>query len=169
MSGTGRAPARRWSAVAGVLLPIAVLVVIPLFVRRWDPPEGGISLGPWRWLGLVLLIAGGALGIWAAVLLVTRGDGTPAPWDPPQRFVVAGPYRFVRHPMMLGACAVLFGVALLAESGAIFLYWCLVVALVGWYVPAVEERELEIRFRDAYVVYKTRVPRWLPRLGGRKN
>jgi protein-S-isoprenylcysteine O-methyltransferase Ste14 len=40
----------------------------------------------------------------------------------------------------------------------------LVVSVVCWYVVAIEEKGLEIRFTDTYVVYKERVPRWLPHL-----
>lgn len=77
---------------------------------------------------------------------------------------MAGPYQYVRNPMMLGVFATVFGEAVLAESLAILLYLGLVVSVVCWYVVAIEEKGLEIRFTDTYVVYKERVPRWLPHL-----
>jgi len=49
------------------------------------------------------------------------------------------------------------------ESLALFLYLCLVVIFVHFYIVIVEERELEARFGDTYWVYKERIPRWLPR------
>jgi protein-S-isoprenylcysteine O-methyltransferase Ste14 len=66
--------------------------------------------------------------------------------------------------MMLGVFAILLGEAVVAESLAILLYLGLVVGVVYWYVVAREERGLEARFGDAYLVYKERVPRWLPPL-----
>jgi protein-S-isoprenylcysteine O-methyltransferase Ste14 len=65
---------------------------------------------------------------------------------------------------MLGVFAVLLGEVMLAESVAILFYLCLVVGVVCWYVVVIEEKALEVRFGDAYRVYKERVPRWVPRL-----
>ncbi|HEY4719284.1 MAG TPA: isoprenylcysteine carboxylmethyltransferase family protein [Candidatus Methylomirabilis sp.] len=158
----------KWTICAGVLACLAVLVLLPILVATWDPFRGAVSLGAWRWLGLVPFLSGGVLAVWSAGLLVTRGDGTPAPWDPPRRFVLAGPYQVVRHPMMLGAFGVVLGEAVWAESPAVFLYLCGVVSMVGWYTSAIEEKELEARFLDAYRVYRERVPRWLPRLSRKR-
>ncbi|MEE9182166.1 MAG: hypothetical protein V3U33_06355 [candidate division NC10 bacterium] len=74
-----------------------------------------VSLGPFRWLGLVPICFGAAVAVWA-------------------------------------------------ESLAILLYLCLVMGVVWLYVVTIEEKGLEVRFHDAYLVYKERVPRWLPGL-----
>lgn len=65
---------------------------------------------------------------------------------------------------MLGGFVVLLGEAVWAESLAILLYRCLVMGVMASYVVTVEEEGLEVRFRDACLVYKERVPRWLPGL-----
>lgn len=145
-------------------LPLTVLVLLPLLVAQWDRHLVAVSLGPIRWLGLVPIVVGVLLGVWSSALFVTQGEGTPSPWNPPQRFIVAGPYQYVRNPMMLGAFAVLFGEAVVAESLGILLYLCLVMGIACWYVVAIEERRLVVRFHDTYLVYKERVPRWLPQL-----
>jgi protein-S-isoprenylcysteine O-methyltransferase Ste14 len=163
VSADGQKPPRRWTLLGGALVPLTVVVFIPLLITQWQWGLGGVPLGTLRWLGLVPVLFGAMLAIWSAVLLVTRGDGTPAPWDPPQRFVLAGPYQYIRNPMMLSLFAIVFGEAVLAESSALLLYLGVVMGVVCWYVVAIEERGLEIRFRDAYLVYKQRVPRWLPR------
>lgn len=164
MNVAGRRRSRRWAVLGGALLPLAVLVLLPLLLTRVDRHLAVIPLGFFRWVGVVPICLGAALGIWSAALLVTRGEGTPAPWAPPHRFVLAGPYRVVRNPMMLGAFTVLCGEAMLAASLLLFLYLGLVIGVAGWYVLAIEEKGLERRFGDAYLVYKERVPRWLPRL-----
>ena len=163
VSADGQTSSRRWTLLAGTLVPLTVVGLIPLLITQSPWRLVTIPLGIVRWLGLVPVFLGAMLGIWSAVLLVARGDGTPAPWDPPQRFVLAGPYQYVRNPMMLAVFAILFGEAVLAESVALLLYLGVVMGIVCWYVVAVEERGLEARFRDAYLVYKERVPRWLPR------
>lgn len=164
MNADGQAPSRRWTIVVGLLLAMTILGFVPLLVTTWDRHLVAVSFGPLRWVGLVPICFGLTLAIWSAVFLFTRGGGTPAPWDPPQRLTLAGPFQYVRNPMMLGAFVVLFGEAVLAESLAILLYLGLVVSVVSWYVVAIEEKGLEIRFGDTYLVYKECVPRWLPQL-----
>ncbi|MCI0484021.1 MAG: isoprenylcysteine carboxylmethyltransferase family protein [candidate division NC10 bacterium] len=163
MSVDERLPSRRWALLSAVLLTFTILVLLPLLVTKWDSHLTPVSLGPLRWLGLIPICLGPWLGIWSATVLVTRGEGTPAPWRPPERLVLAGPYQAVRHPMLVGAFAVLLGEALLAESVAILLYLGVVVGVAHWYVAAVEEPALQVRFGDAYRVYQQCVPRWLPR------
>ncbi|MEA3508870.1 MAG: methyltransferase [candidate division NC10 bacterium] len=164
MNADEQATLRRWTIVVGLVLGVTVSILFPLLVTKWDRHLVEVSLGPFRWVGLVPISLGVILVVWSAALLFTRGGGTPAPWDPPQRFILAGPYQYVRNPMMLGVFATVFGEAVLAESLAILLYLGLVVSVVCWYVVAIEEKGLEIRFTDTYVVYKERVPRWLPHL-----
>ncbi len=164
MNADEQATLRRWTIVVGLVLGVTVSILFPLLVTKWDRHLVEVSLGPFRWVGLVPISLGVILVVWSAALLFTRGGGTPAPWDPPQRFILAGPYQYVRNPMMLGVFATVFGEAVLAESLAILLYLGLVVSVVCLYVVAIEEKGLEIRFTDTYVVYKERVPRWLPHL-----
>jgi protein-S-isoprenylcysteine O-methyltransferase Ste14 len=171
LGGETPAPVRRWTIAVGLLLVLNVAGFFPLLMTKGDPYLPPVSLGPFRWVGIVPICLGAILAVWSAVLLSTRGRGTPAPWDPPQRFVLAGPYRYVRNPMMLGLFGILVGEALLAQSLAILLYLGLVASVVWGYVVVVEEKALERRFGDAYRVYKARVPRWVPRWnrGGRRG
>ncbi len=164
MNADGRVPSRWWTLLGGLLLLLTVFVFLPLLITKWERYLVAVPLGPFRWLGLVPICMGTLLVVWSGALLITRGEGTPAPWDPPKRFVLAGPFQIVRNPMMGGAFAVLFGEAVFAESLAIFFYLCLVMGVAGWYVVTNEEKGLEARFGDAYLVYRERVPRWLPRL-----
>lgn len=159
---SGPTLSRPWTAIIGLLVALTVLILLPLVMTKWDRHLGLVSLGPFRWLGLILICLGALLGVWSSSIFVTRGDGTPAPWDPPRRFVVGGPYQYVRNPMMLGVFVVLFGEAIVAESLGILFYLCLAVVVTNWYVVAIEEKKLEVRFGDTYRVYKERIPRWVP-------
>lgn len=116
--------------------------------------------------GLVLALAGGALWLWATVVLVARGEGTPLPLDPPRRLVVSGPYRFVRNPMHEGLVAFFLGEALLFRSPAFVAIVVLGAAGLWAYARWREEPVLRERFGPAYDVYADSVPAWAPRVSG---
>lgn len=72
-----------------------------------------------------------------------------------------GPYRRTRNPLYLGTILHVLGLAILMPpSGAIF---CVVfVWLLQVRLALAEEPFLESKFGDAYRVFRTRVPRFLP-------
>lgn len=149
-------------------LPVMVMVIVPA-VLLW---MGGFQFAwdltaPWNWLMAMLGLSSIGAGVWLFLqtvpLLVTHGQGTLAPWDPPRRLVVRGIYRHVRNPMISGVMCVLLGETLLCGSVGV-LVWSLFFVLANvLYIPRVEERGLEERFGADYVLYKTNVPRWIPR------
>ena len=60
----------------------------------------------------------------------------------------------------------LAGVALITNYLALYVVGAFsIVGLVA--ITILEERELMVRFGDAYRAYRREVPRFLPRLGGR--
>jgi protein-S-isoprenylcysteine O-methyltransferase Ste14 len=114
-------------------------------------------------LGLVLLIAGGALVLEASARFALHGRGTPAPWAPPERFVERGSYRFVRSPMYLGVLLLILGQALLLGREVLYAW-----ALIAWlmfsaFLALYEEPQLRQRFGAEYEDYTERVRRWIPR------
>jgi protein-S-isoprenylcysteine O-methyltransferase Ste14 len=132
-------------------------------VRRFDASLG--SLPAWLWpLGLVVAATGGVVAASCIAAFIVRGEGTPAPFDPPRAFVASGPYRYVRNPMYVGAVCALLGAGLMVGSPAILLlaaaFWLLSHAFVVLY----EEPTLQARFGDSYAAYRSRVPRWVPRV-----
>ena len=141
----------------GTLL-IVGLPLVSLAIERGEPvlPEAA------QLAGFALAVAGGALWLWATVVLVARGDGTPLPLDPPRTLVVSGPYRWIRNPMHLGLVAFFAGEALLFRS-LVFLGFVAVLALGAALWSRHEERELERRFGGAYRAYRDAVAGWLPR------
>ena len=92
-----------------------------------------------------------------------RGDGTPFPLLPTKRLLTDGPYRYCRNPMALGAVFWLAGWAFLANSpAAIFGGVSVFAASIFSYHKLIEERELEARFGEAYIRYRTTTPFLLP-------
>lgn len=148
-----------YEAVLGVVLVLGLLALALEVAPRAPLLAEGVQP-----LGFLLALAGGGLWLWATVVLVDRGEGTPLPLDPPRRLVVAGPYRCVRNPMHLGLVAFFLGEALLFRSIAL-------VAIVGigaiglWaYARWREEPVLAERFGARHAVYREAVPAWVPRL-----
>jgi protein-S-isoprenylcysteine O-methyltransferase Ste14 len=149
-----------------------ILALLGLFGPRWLD---------WSWQGsLWLQAAGGAvllvsvlIGVWAvgqmgwarvlfAAALFPPGQGAED-HNIPQRLIVLGPYRYVRNPLYDTDMTLMLGAALLTRN------WGLVLLLAAYIAQLVmqlrlEERELRIRFGDAYARYCRLVPRFIPRL-----
>lgn len=127
-------------------------------------PAGGTLPAATRPVGTVCMVLGGALALWCISLFVVVGRGTPAPFDPPQQFVPTGPYRWVRNPMYVGGLLVLIGFSLWHHSTAMLLFAAAIAVVLHVFVLVYEEPSLRRRFGGAYEDYRTRIPRWLPRM-----
>jgi protein-S-isoprenylcysteine O-methyltransferase Ste14 len=156
-------------ALAILLLPVAVAVVVPAVVV-WR--TGAVSAG-WNLPGVVaavpvvagagLAVLGLVLVVWTIALFVREGRGTLAPWDPTTRLVVRGPYRHVRNPMIGGVLFVLLGEAVLLGSLPLLAWFAAAAVVNAAYMPLVEEPGLVRRYGSDYERYRDAVPRWLPR------
>jgi protein-S-isoprenylcysteine O-methyltransferase Ste14 len=149
-----------------LLLPFVVVVVVPALLLRttpagWAVPTHALAA---RTVGALVFMAGLALFTWCVVLFARVGRGTLAPWDPTQRLVAAGPYRYTRNPMISAVALMLTGEALVFGSIRLGAWTVLFIAANHVYFIVSEEPGLERRFGHAYVDYKRRVPRWLPRV-----
>lgn len=151
-----------------IAIPFTVFILVPLVL------VSASQNGAWKasvaemnefnfWFGALFGIVGLVLAGWSVGLFAKYGEGTAAPWDPPQKFVARGPYLYVRNPMILGAFAILISEALFLNSIPIFIWFGVLAAGKYFYIPRIEEKELEERFGHEYVIYKENVPRWVPR------
>jgi protein-S-isoprenylcysteine O-methyltransferase Ste14 len=133
--------------------------LVPWLLTRWDAAEQRAAL---RVVGVVLLIAGGALVLETTARFGLHGRGTPAPWAPPERFVERGSYTFVRSPMYLGVLLLILGQALLLGQEILYAWavaaWLMFTAFLAFY----EEPGLRRRFGEPYDDYRRRVRRWIP-------
>jgi len=123
-----------------------------------------------HWLvvpGVLLFLAGAALGLTTIGFFIFEGRGTPALFDPPKRFVPHGPYRFVRNPMYIGGVAMLFGMGLYLSSISIILFALGAFLLIHTFIVFAEEPGLRQRFGQEYEEYFKTVPRWIPRFSQR--
>ncbi len=108
-------------------------------------------------LGLVAILAGGALRAWGAGHLVKT-----------ERLTITGPYAHVRHPLYLGT--LLVGVGLAINVGG----WAAVLVLavfLPWFFLAyfprkdrTESQRLAAAYGAAFADYGAQVPALLPRI-----
>lgn len=111
-------------------------------------------------VGLVLVVAGVVLGVWA-VLTFRRARTAIVPSRPATGVVEAGPYRFSRNPMYVALSVAYLGVTLVLNS--VWPLALLPVVLGALFVLVVrrEERYLASAFGEGYAAYRRRVRRWL--------
>jgi protein-S-isoprenylcysteine O-methyltransferase Ste14 len=143
--------------------------LIPWAITRWRLDDPFFGWTGWRWIGVALLVVGVAVGAATATAFVRHGRGTPAPWAPPKHFVARGLYRRVRNPMYLGKLALLLGQSLLFASEWLLGWTAAVGAGFHLFVVLHEEPELKRRFGASYEEYRSRVPRWVPRLRSERS
>jgi protein-S-isoprenylcysteine O-methyltransferase Ste14 len=152
------------SAVFFALAPGTFAGFVPWWLTRW---RLGQPIGHWlplRIAGVVLIVAGAAMLVYAFVRFVVEGFGTPAPIAPPTTLVVGGPYRYVRNPMYVAVFGVIAGQALLLWQPVLWMYGAIVAVAVVAFVLVYEQPTLRRQFGAQYEDYLRAVPGWWPRL-----
>ena len=157
---------RRPSAAAGSALffavaPGVVAGVMPWALTGWET-ESEWWL-PLRVLGVVLIVAGGAVLVHAFARFVREGLGTPAPIAPTEHLVVGGLYRFIRNPMYCAVVSCVMGQALLLSREVLWAYALVLMATFYTFVRGYEEPTLRAQFGSEYEAYRRAVPGWYPR------
>ncbi|WP_347266337.1 isoprenylcysteine carboxylmethyltransferase family protein [Paracoccus sp. (in: a-proteobacteria)] len=123
-------------------------------VPALDPPA------VWRWAGFLVLAAGLALMVWAA-LTMRRARTTIIPGRRPEALVTSGPFGYSRNPIYL-ADLLLFAGLMLASGRIAGLLLVPVLALVLQQRFIRHEEEVIARaFPDAYSSYRQKVRRWI--------
>jgi protein-S-isoprenylcysteine O-methyltransferase Ste14 len=146
-----------------VFVPGTVAIWIPYRILSTAGTRGTISIGGFRYVGLVMMTIGALIYLWCAWDFTFAGKGTPAPIDPPRELVVSGLYRYIRNPMYVGVLSVVLGQAVWFEALRLFVYAGLVFVLFSMFVLIYEEPVLSRKFGNTYKQYCKRVPRWIPR------
>lgn len=111
-------------------------------------PMAMIIPAPWNLTGIILLILGLSINVFAENAIRSAGT-TVKPFEESVILVTDGLYRFTRNPMYLGFGAILIGSALLLGSVTPFLIIPLFILLMDRNFIIVEERMLEAKFGKA--------------------
>ncbi len=110
-------------------------------------------------LGVVLMAAGGVLGI-GAVRAFRRSATHVEPWKPSSALVTVDVFQWLRNPMYVGAALMLAGFAILVASDWTLVTTVIFAVVVHFGVVKREERYLEAKFGNAYRAYRAHVPRY---------
>lgn len=146
-------------AILMVLLGTAIIKAI----QTGDTWRGLVIPIP-RSLGIVLVYITGAIALLTVANLALRGLGAPFAIALSRRLATDWLYAWTRNPMVLATLAWLVAVGLWLQS-TLFVVWVLVLvapALIV-FLKVYEERELEIRFGEAYRTYKAKTSFLWPR------
>jgi protein-S-isoprenylcysteine O-methyltransferase Ste14 len=115
-------------------------------------------------IGLILVIITGGVCFLTVANLALKGLGAPFFIALSRKLAADWLYLWTRNPMVLATLA--FGLSLgIWFQSAMFVLWVLVLfapALL-FFIKVYEERELEIRFGQSYLEYKSRTPMLFPR------
>lgn len=157
----------RRNVVASVLFtlfggPGIVLLLVPWAITRLRIPAD--EPGAQRAAAALLVALGLAPLLESIVRFVRVGRGSLVPTVPPERLVASGLYRYVRNPMYLVVVAALAGEALLFRSRGILVECAVVWAFFHLFVMSYEEPRMARSYPAEYALYRSHVPRWLPRL-----
>ena len=150
-----------------LILPFVVLVVIPYVILKYSIEitchTGHVTF---QVLAYIFIVLGLGLMLWTILLFAKQGKGTLAPWNPTVILVINGPYKYVRNPMILGVLLVLLAESFYFNSLTLLIWMILFFFINNIYFEHFEEPELERKFADDYVDYKTNVRRWIPKTRG---
>lgn len=111
-------------------------------------------MSAWFFLGLVIVLMGEALRIWAAGHLKKTKEVT-----------TTGPYAYVKNPLYLGTLLILIGFCLMARN--LYLLLIGLTVFFVYYAPFKKKREgqrLFEHFGQSWVDYDRAVPDYLPNL-----
>ena len=160
---------RRVSAVLGsavflVIAPGTVAGYVPWRISRWHIQSPFLGFTAFRFLGILLMVAGIPVLLESFGRFALQGIGTPAPVFPPSHLVVKGFYRYVRNPMYVAVVSLILGQALLFGDVRTLACGVFVWLAMHLFVVLYEEPTLRKSFAAEYETFCAHVPRWLPRL-----
>jgi protein-S-isoprenylcysteine O-methyltransferase Ste14 len=156
-SGLREDRGNRW-----VIAAFLILGLLGAYLPAWADREGVWILDgdAVRWLGVVLVAAGGALRLWPVAVLGRRFSGLVA-IQPGHELVTTGLYSRIRHPSYLGLLITALGWGLAFNTAVGVL---LALANIPPLIARMnaEERLLSSEFGAAYDAYRAHTARLIP-------
>jgi len=144
------------------ILPLAWLLIFLLLqtTLHFYLPLVHLFHTPLQMAGLIPLLPGIVVMV-SGARAFTRADTPLIPFETSTVLVSSGSFRFTRNPMYLGMTLILCGSALLFGSLAPLLSVILFFLIIRGQYVIPEEKMMKELFGDEYLLYCSRVRRWL--------
>jgi len=136
-----------------------ILLGLPL-LSHYLLPIMPIVPKPYTYLGIVLILMGLALAIFAAMTFRRIGASFQL-HGKSSTLATSGPFRISRNPMYLSMLIWLTGLAVFLGSLSTFLFPILLFLTANFLIIPLEEQGMERVLGERYLEYKQRVRRWL--------
>ncbi len=134
-----------------VILMIALHLIFPL---------KSIITSPYNYFGLLLLLLGFLMNIWASEYF-KKVQTAIKPFQKSSYLVTEGLFKYSRHPMYLGMVVALLGLfSFLGSITPIIIIPMFIYSIKKKFIQ-VEEKTLEEKFGEQYLTYKKKVRCWI--------
>jgi protein-S-isoprenylcysteine O-methyltransferase Ste14 len=150
-----------WTAFRYAPPPTTAWLAIPALLDRWGWMRLDHASLLVTWLAIFFALAGAALRVWGTAYLSASVVQSGAMHG--DQVMASGPYRYVRNPLYLGSYLLALSIAILMPpTGAAVL--AVFLAVFYFRLTLGEEAFLAGQSGEPYLIYKSQVPRLLPRL-----
>jgi len=139
---------------------IAQLFVLVAVVLHWGSPLRNVFLYSNSVIGVLVGITGFLIMFWAWWLF-RQSETAICPTAKTDHLVTTGIYRFSRNPMYLGIIGMLLGTAIIVGTLPFYIAVIAYFSVINFGFCPYEETKLCEEIGENYIVYKTRVRRWL--------
>ena len=151
----------RWRRLAGSRVAIILVLLLLARLKFFRGRHTVVSDPLLQGIGLVIVLLGLGLAIWARVYL-GRNWGMPMTEKADPELVTTGPYSAIRHPIYSGLILAMIGTAI-----AVSVYWLIAVVVLGGYFiysAVMEERYMAGKFPGTYPRYQQETKMLIPYL-----
>lgn len=144
------------------IMPPIYFVILLVFsiVLNFVFPIERFVIPPYSYLGILLIVFGIVLNMWADSLF-REAKTTIKPHEIPTSLLTSGPFKISRNPIYLGMTSILIGTAVILGSLITFFIPILFIIIINMFFIPMEEKKLECMFDSQYDDYKKRVRRWI--------
>jgi len=144
--------------------PVALILLVAalMWLASWAMPTFRFEFPSSNVFALSAAIFGAIIsGLGIVSFRQARTTVNPMKPDTTSSLVVSGIYRWTRNPMYLGFLLVLLGWALFLSNALAFVLLPAVIFYMDRFQIEPEERALHSLFGQQFVIYTSRVRRWL--------
>lgn len=136
-----------------------VIFLVLIVTLHFIFPDRKLVVSPYHYLGIILMIFGSVVTLWADQLF-KKNKTEIKPYKDPVTFVPSGPFRISRNPMYLGMSIILLGLTVLIGSRLMLVFPVFYIVIMDVFFIRIEEKNLERVFGRPYLDYKNKVRRW---------